>query len=170
MVMKQSIRRHTTTVSVESPVGATALFEHLREILRIDPAIDAVVYATELYFTQDDDFPVRVGIEFGEKDGHKPLFEDDEDDDYVNPHNPYAEVSLSTDANYKSNLGGSAQDLHALILNELAEWFDDHSIEWGYYTDADSLGRWISGEFPKKFGKPEKADLDEIAVQKVIDE
>lgn len=156
---------YTTTVSVESRLSATALFEHIRELLSIDPSVEAVEYATELYFGKDDEFPVRVSMEFGEDDGARPLFEDDsdDDDDYVNPHNPYAEVVLTSDAGFKSIKGGSAKDLHAAILVSLAEWFDDHSIDWGYYTEADSLGRWISGEFPAKFGNPEKVDLEELA-------
>lgn len=164
MDMKQTAR-HTTTVSVESRVPAIALFSHVREILRIDASIEAVEYATELYFTKDDEFPVRVSMEFGEDDGNKPLFVDeDEDDGYVNPHTPYAELTLSTETTFKSSKGGTAKDLHALILTELAEWFDDHSIDWGYYSDSDSSGRWISGELPTRFGNPDKADLDEIAV------
>ena len=165
--MKQE-DRYTTTVSVESPLSASALFEHLRHTLRISPSIEAVEYATEFYFSDDDNFPVRVGMEFGENDGHSPLFEN-EDEDYVELHTPYAELTLSSGASFSSAEGGSANDLHALVLVELAEWFDDHSVDWGYYTDADSTGRWISGEFPKRFGNPDIADLDEIAVTKLAE-
>jgi len=161
--MNQAVR-HNTTVSVESRVPASALFQQLRDILRIDSSIEAAEYATELYFTQDDSFPVRVAMEFGEDDGRSPLFEDDDDDGYVNPHTPYAEISLSTDSGFVSKLQGDAKDLHAAILVELSDWFDDHGIDWGYYSDADTSGRWISGEFPKRFGNPEKVDLDEIAL------
>jgi hypothetical protein len=159
-----AVAKFNTRVSIESKVPATALFSKLREILRINPALEAVTYATELYFDPDDDFIVQVNMEFGEEDGRKPLFEDGEDEDYVDEHTPYAEITLSTDTDYKTKLGGAPKDLHSLVLSELSEWLDDHSIEWGYYSDADKMGRWISGEFPVRFGNPDKADLDELAV------
>jgi len=158
------VARHSTTISVESKVSASALFEKAREVVHIDPSLEQVDYGTEMYFRNDDTLPVQISIEFGEDDGRKPLFEEDDEDDYVNPHIPYAELSLSTSAEYVSELGGTAKDLHAAILLELSEWFDDHSIEWGYYSDADKSGRWISGETPTRFGNPEKAALDSLAV------
>lgn len=160
-----AVALHNTTISVESRVSATALFEKLREILHISPSIEAIEYETELYFGRDDDFVVRIGMEFGEDDGHKLLFaSEDDEDEYVNPHAPYIEVTLSTDADYVSTHGGGAKDLHAAILVELAEWFDDHSAEWGYYTDADIKGNWVSGEYPTKFGNPIKIDLTDLII------
>ena len=169
--MNQAVALHTTTVSVESRVSASALFQYIRELLRIDPSVEAVEYATELYFGKDDQFPVRVSMEFGEDDGTRRLFEDDDDeeDDYVNPHAPYAEVVLNTPENFTSPLGGRAKDLHALVLVNLAEWFDDHGIDWGYYSDADPAGRWISGESPAQFGNPEKVDYKDFEEAEVLE-